>query len=339
MGVRYSFQPRLIWHVNKRPMATSVPQRQKADRVVVCVCTKDRPEMFRRCVDSLLRQRIPDGSLDLHLLVVDNSAHAGERETVRQRENSFLPITYVHEPRAGIPVARNAALNAVGLIKPDWVAFIDDDEIAPRDWIVRLHQLALNSGADVAACGVVQFQTASEAEQGAARWRPPSSFGKVRPRLSCATCNVIFRAVLVTGHSGLRFDETMQHGGSDVEFFMRAGQAGARIVHIKSDAVVFEEYPAERKTLGYECRRAFRVGTTTNYRYRKNYGNIPGALLLAGRVITKTITAVASTSIGLLAYPFAKATGERNLNRGVRSAVTAFGFIGPMLGIKPSGYW
>ncbi len=320
-------------------MTASVTQKQKADRVVVCVCTKDRPKMFRRCVDSLLRQRIPDGSLDLHLLIVDNSVHAGERETVRQCENSSLPIKYVHEPRVGIPVARNAALNACGPIEPDWIAFIDDDEIAPRDWIVRLHRTALNSGADVAACGVLQFQTASEAKAAAEKWRPPSSFGKARWRLTCATSNVIFRAGLVTGHSGLRFDESMQHGGSDVEFFMRAGQAGARIVQIKSDAIVCEEYPAERQTLGYECKRAFRVGTTTNYRYRKNYGNIPGALLLAGRVITKTITAVASTSIGLLAYPFAKAAGERNLNKGVRSAVTAFGFIGPMLGIKPSGYW
>ena len=106
------------------------PSDTRVDRVVVCVCTKDRPIMLHRCLDSLLRQRVSDGSLDLHLLIVDNSAHGGVRETVRQYGDGSLPIAYVHEPRAGIPVARNAALSALEHISPDWIAFIDDDEIA-----------------------------------------------------------------------------------------------------------------------------------------------------------------------------------------------------------------
>lgn len=310
----------------------------RADRVVVCVCTKDRPKMFRQCLDSLLRQNVSDASLEVRLLIVDNSADGGERETARAHQDASLPISYVHEPRAGIPMARNAALNALEPVSPDWVVFIDDDEIAPPDWIARLHQVVLHYEADVAACGVVQFQTAVEAQSGADTWRPPEFFGRARRRQTCATSNVIFRASLVNGPSGLRFDESMQHGGSDVEFFMRAGQRGARIFHVK-DAFVFEEYPAERQTFVYECKRAFRVGTTTNYRYRKNYGNIPGGLLLTGRVITKTMDALGCAVVGIVTYPFARAVSERKFNQGARSAVTAFGFMGPMLGIKPNSYW
>lgn len=314
------------------------PSNAGADRVVVCLCTKDRPKMFRRCLESLLNQRISQGALDFHLLIVDNSADGGERKSLRSYQDGPVPIRYVHEPRPGIPVARNAALNALQSLAPDWVVFIDDDEIAPVDWIVRLHQVVVHYDADVAACGVVQHQTADETWLGARTWQPPMEFGRARRRQTCPTCNVIFRASFVMGSSGLRFDETMQHGGSDVEFFMRAKQRGAEILHVK-DAFLFEEYPAERKTLTYECKRAFRVGTATNYRYIKNYGGPRGAALLIWRTITKTFTALGSTSVGLAAYPFDKAYGKRNLSRGVRSAATAFGFMGPMIGIKPNSYW
>jgi glycosyltransferase involved in cell wall biosynthesis len=276
------------------------------------------------------------------LIVVDNSANAGERDAValqqRSQQGGRLPVIYVHEPVPGIPNARNAGLNAVSVLSPDWIAFIDDDEIAPPDWIARLHATALHYDADVVSGKVIQFSTSDEAQSGAENWTVPPSFGKARRRLTCPTSNVIFRASILSGEPVLRFDESMQHGGSDVEFFMRAGQRGARIFHVK-DATVFEEYPAERKTVGYECKRAFRVGTTTNYRYMKNYGNLPGAALLVGRVITKTATAVGSAAVGFVAYPFARSLAERNLGRGVRSAATALGFVGPLFGFKPGRYW
>jgi glycosyltransferase involved in cell wall biosynthesis len=295
--------------------------------------------MFQRCLRSLLQQKVQDAPIDLHLLIVDNSAAGAEREVVvKQRQSASLPLSYVHQPTPGIPNARNAALNAIETLSPDWIAFIDDDEIAPSDWIARLHAVALHSGADVASGKVVQFPTSYEAQSGAENWQVPSSFGEVRRRLTCPTSNVIFRASYVLGNAGLRFDESMRHGGSDVEFFMRAGQKGARIFHVK-DAVVFEEYPSERKTLAYESKRAFRVGTTTNYRYRKNYGGIPGTALLAARVLAKTATAIASATAGLVIFPFNRVAGERYLLRSARAAATAFGFIGPVLGITPTSYW
>jgi glycosyltransferase involved in cell wall biosynthesis len=311
----------------------------RTDRVVVCVCTKDRPKMFQRCLESLLRQRIPDNALDFHLVVVDNSLDGSERAFVAtQNQAGSPPISYVHQPAPGIPVARNSALNALGSVAPDWVAFIDDDEIAPRDWIVRLHAAAEHCKADVASGAVIQFETAAEAQSSAESWQPPSSFGDVDKRLTCATSNVIFRGSLVAGPSGLRFDESMRHGGSDTEFFMRARQKGAKIFAIK-DALVFEEYPKERQTLGYECMRSFRVGATTNYRYRKNYGRILGVVFLTERIAAKAFTGLTSAMIGLFAYPFAPALGQRRLRRGVRQAAIAFGCIGPMVGINPSRYW
>lgn len=309
-----------------------------ADLVVVCVCTKDRGAMFQRCLDSLLHQDVPDGSFKLQLLIVDNSADGGERQSVAVKEGGPIPLVYIHETAAGIPNARNAALAEAVNLAANWIVFIDDDEIAPQGWIARLHALVLHHEADVVSGAVAQFPTAREAQFGAEQWSPPSSFGTTRRRRTCPTSNVIFRASLVAGASGLRFDEAMRFGGSDVEFFMRAGQRGARILHVK-DATVFEEYPAERKTLSYACNRAFRVGTTTNYRYCKNYGMLPGGALLSTRVIAKTIVALCDAAIGAVAYPFARKLAKRQLYRSARSAATVLGFVGPVFGITPGRYW
>jgi len=294
--------------------------------------------MFQRCLDALLHQEVPGGSFKLQLLIVDNSADGGERQSVAAKQGGPIPLTYIHETAAGIPNARNAALDAAVNLAANWIVFIDDDEIAPRGWIARLHALALHHKADVVSGRVAQFSTSGEAQSGAEQWSPSPSFGTARLRRTCPTSNVIFRASLVAGTSALRFDETMRFGGSDVEFFMRAGQRGARIVHVK-DATVFEEYPAERKTFSYACKRAFRVGTTTNYRYCKNYGVLPGGALLATRVIAKTGTALGSTLAGAITYPFARNLAKRQLYRGARSAATAFGFVGPLFGITPGRYW
>ena len=131
--------------------------------------------MFLRCFESLLAQRVPEASLSLSFVVVDNSSDAGERETVTRRQRGDVPVLYVHEPRAGIPVARNAALEAAKTLTPDWIVFIDDDEIAPPDWIARLHACAVHYGADVTAGMVVPLDTADEAQTAAQSWKAPES--------------------------------------------------------------------------------------------------------------------------------------------------------------------
>ena len=90
---------------------------------------------------------------------------------------AFWSLLKRYAVKAGIPAARNAALEAAKSISPDWIAFIDDDEVAPRDWIARLHAVAVHYGADVTSGWVVQVETAAEAELGAQGWKMPTAFG------------------------------------------------------------------------------------------------------------------------------------------------------------------
>ncbi len=57
---------------------------------------------------------------------------------------SGLPLTYVHEVRAGIPLARNAVLHAARNLNPDWIAFVDDDEVIDREWLIEMASRCLS---------------------------------------------------------------------------------------------------------------------------------------------------------------------------------------------------
>jgi glycosyltransferase involved in cell wall biosynthesis len=121
----------------------------RAPRCSVVVCTRDRPQDLRRCLRSLAIQDYPDYAV----WVVDNApASRGTRQVV----DSFaaeMNIRYIAEPRPGLSRARNAALGAD--LQSDWVAWLDDDEVADPMWLTELMRAFDGRTEVVAASGVV----------------------------------------------------------------------------------------------------------------------------------------------------------------------------------------
>ncbi|WP_370691944.1 glycosyltransferase family 2 protein [Bradyrhizobium xenonodulans] len=96
--------------------------------ISVVVCTRDRGEMLKRCLDSLARI-----AKDIHeIIVVDNAPSSPETaEITRGREK----VRYVAEPRPGLSVARNTGMRATsGSI----IAFTDDDAVVHPRWARRI---------------------------------------------------------------------------------------------------------------------------------------------------------------------------------------------------------
>src|SRR5262245_18908423 len=115
----------------------------RASRPVVAigVCTAGRPQMLTACLSSIARQRLPERCPEpwqLHLVVVDNEPEPNNQQLVEEFAASCpFPVRYVHEPRRGIPQARNAVLDAFE-DRSDWIAFTDDDCRPDPDWIAAL---------------------------------------------------------------------------------------------------------------------------------------------------------------------------------------------------------
>ncbi len=195
-------------------------------------------------------------------MVVDNNPDAGAATICKRwRDELPFPISCVHEPRQGIPHARNRALD-VAATDADWLAFIDDDEVPSPPWLDRLLEGQRAHGADVVTGPVVSRFVAEPPE-----WMRRGKFFDLDrhpsgTRLAKAySNNVMFRADLVREHR-LRFDEKLSYGvGEDTHFFRRIALAGHSIVWV-DDALVEEWIDPARISERWLIERRYLHGVT-----------------------------------------------------------------------------
>ncbi|MEM8703870.1 MAG: glycosyltransferase [Pseudomonadota bacterium] len=216
-----------------------------AQKLVIAVCTAQRPNMLKACLDSLDKQVRPKET-DLSVVVVENDAvpfFTGEAEADAKAAFA-IPVFFHHEPRRGIPFARNTALEAALAHDPDWIALIDDDERAEPDWIGKLLGACKTFEAEVANGPVRRIY-----EKPAPHWWK-SQLLKPRPTgteiTEAPTNNVLISARIVRQDGlGLRFDERLTFGSEDIDFFRRTHAAGAKMIWV-DDAFVEEDQVAIR---------------------------------------------------------------------------------------------
>ena len=81
---------------------------QDAPHFTAVVCTHERPEGLRLCLESLLAQNYPNFSI----IVVDNAPNTDRSRLVVDAIASPI-IKYVVEPQKGLSWARNRALQII----------------------------------------------------------------------------------------------------------------------------------------------------------------------------------------------------------------------------------
>ena len=303
--------------------------------VVVCVCTRERSQALARCLPMVLSQQLPS-AYRFQVIVVDNSLSGNEKNNVQNLAGEN--IHYVHEPVAGIPIARNAAISGALRLDSNWIVFIDDDCVPTSGWLSRLLEIAVATDADVLQGGLMRHAGDIEA-YAAAFPRSPTPLAARRCR-NAATNNVILRSWIVAEPVGLRFDTEMREsGGSDGEFFMRAGDIGATIMRT-DDAPVLEAWGEERGSPSYLCMRAFRVGANCNYRYRKNRRpGIWAATLILVRAGERFGRWGLRMLYSTLLTPFSFRRARHVAWMGILDLCFAWGCIAPYFGVRTTKYY
>ena len=128
-------------------------ERGAAPTVSVIVCTRDRSDQLRDCLQSLLALDPPAAEI----LVVDNSPSDEATRLVCDE----LPVRYVLEPLPGQSRARNR-----GIIETtgDLVAFTDDDCLVDPGWLNRLEETFADSLVDATTgyVGPAELETPSQ---------------------------------------------------------------------------------------------------------------------------------------------------------------------------------
>lgn len=306
-------------------------------KLVICVCSTGDRETLVPCITSLRQQVVPAG-YEIKIIVIDNSPQALLDGYFSELLDDGLQVLCIHEPVAGIPFARNAALSACMETGADLIAFLDDDELAPRDWISRLLKCREMRSADVVVGGVQRAKTLEEAIELSRYFKSTADFMSMPVVRTAVTSSVLFDARFVRGPEGIRFDEKMVFGGSDREFFMRTVMRGAKIILAESE-LVFEVWPAERIKPIYILKRWFRYGVSFNYRYCKNYPVGKAYMLVWLMCFFKLISALIK---GLL-FPLRVFIDKRPIHRIASASVAdlayAAGCAAPFFGFKLGKYY
>lgn len=225
--------------------------------VSVCIATYRRTERLCVLLEDLGKQEVlPD-----QVVVVDNDVAGSARATVEEfkHKDSRLPISYEIQPERNISATRN---RTVHLATADWMAFIDDDERAPPQWL----RLLLESAARFQADGVlapVEPQLPAAAPAWIRRGKfydwPHVPTGAVVPLKHLRFGNVLLRGRLLREEPG-PFDPAYGLStGEDGDLLLRLIDKGARIVWC-DEALVWEPIEPKRLSLRWLLQRSLSGG-------------------------------------------------------------------------------
>jgi succinoglycan biosynthesis protein ExoM len=207
--------------------------------------------MLQRCLESLAGQVIDKG-IELEIIVVDNEPERNNRAVVVADYHNQWIFHYRHQPKRGIAAARNAALDAAMELGADWIAFIDDDEVAAPDWIAQLMASEYLDTPVLLGRQVVEYPIRRPfwCVQGETREQAEG-----RSLRTGWTNNVRLSAELV--RMGLHFNEELGLiGGEDQEMFAAAHRAGFAIRQTQRAITVETAHP-ERLTYRGQIARAY----------------------------------------------------------------------------------
>ena len=313
-------------------MAPAAPRH----RVAICVCTCLRPEMLERCLQSLGEQ-LPPSDVQLSIIVVDNDPAGGAMNVVTDYMRAApVCVRYVHEPRRGIAIARNAALDAAIGIGADWIAFIDDDEWAEPDWIAALmtpeyRNTPILLGAIIhESPDPAPFWLTGRRQAGGVKGKE----GELRK--TGTTGNVRLSAELI--RAGFRFDEGLGFmGGEDNEMFTRARKAGFEIRRTLR-AIVTEAAHPERATYMAQMYRAYWCAASDMRRTAIDKG-WPGAILRKAHTVPLNIVfGVLEIASSPLCSTFGADAFKRRALAGGKKIAKGFGRAIAIRGLMPQPY-
>jgi glycosyltransferase involved in cell wall biosynthesis len=102
--------------------------------VAIVICTYNRPELLMSTLKSAINLDFdPD---QFEIIVIDNGNDEQSQEVFASiNRESHCQMVYAREEKLGLSYARN---KGVSIARGDIVAFLDDDEIVPANWLKEL---------------------------------------------------------------------------------------------------------------------------------------------------------------------------------------------------------
>jgi glycosyltransferase involved in cell wall biosynthesis len=201
--------------------------------ISVIVCTRNRCAILPLCLDAIARASANAPDVPLELIVVDNASTDDTAATLdRWSTTAAIPTRIIREPRAGLAVARNAALRAAS---GELIAFTDDDCRVGANYLVDMIQHFSRDEVPTLRGGRVELGDPEDlpltikTHDDIATYRYPLSPAGFIHGANMAMPRLVFEKV---GWFDERFGAGTRFGGEDTDYVIRAHAQGIRIQYV-----------------------------------------------------------------------------------------------------------
>ena len=293
--------------------------------ICVAICTRERPKMLRRMLESCANLS-RDHRSNTMFVIIENG-EIGVAHSIVDEFSDELNICCINENRQGIVNARNAAIEFFLTLDADWMASFDDDEMVSSGWLKAM----LDAIDRFPECRVFAGPQVRLESKEASIWFPPK---KPKPMATgtknwnVSTANVLFhRSIFSSDGLGVRFDSRFNFsGGEDTQLFYQLKDIGEQILWV-SDAECVEPTIPERATFLAKAQRTIvrtqNWGTISLLRF----GRILGGLLISWFMVASAINVFSYAIIGVIVLVFSEKSGVAMLSRSLENGCQAIGYF------------
>lgn len=307
-------------------------KKKPVSYIVICCCTYKRPQKLERLLKNLCSITYPE-NIKTEILVADNDKEKSAEKIV-QKFKGILPVHYTADPRQGLSNIRNKALKEAEKLGASHIAFIDDDEIADKNWLVnhidfynKFENIYISSGPTYKKfhedypdyiINNVLFSTVSSKQLG-------------ELKKTCASGNV-FLPLDIVEKNNIYFCEKFNFSGSeDTDFFSRLREAGYNIGW-NFNAINFEIIDKERASIKWILKRSFHNGYSVSLvRFYKNKNIFKRAVY----ILEKFFTILLNILTIIFSMPFGITKTLNSITRFIKNC----GKLSGAIILKERGYY
>ncbi len=227
----------------------------------VVICSYNRLDHLLASVDSALKQMLDAAQYEV--IVVDNASTDGTVEAIQKLTSEYPNLRYIYETRLGLATARNTGWQAA---QGTYVAFLDDDAKAERNWLETAKGLIERNPANLRCVGgpIHPFYTSPKPDWWLDKYEIRTR-GDVQRHLKkgefFSGSNMIWLREALEKYGGFESGAGMKGNqlgmGEETGLFRRVWEGEESPVFLYSpDLRVYHWVPPEKMTMHYILKRA-----------------------------------------------------------------------------------
>lgn len=225
----------------------------------VIVCTHNRANLLKKCLESLTEQTYSN----IEIIVIDNNSTDNTKDVASQ----FSKVLYYFESKVGLSHARNTGYEKAN---GNYVAYIDDDAYAPREWCEQIIKNIHEHPFDVCGGKILPYYESKKPIWFDDRLEI-RNYGKTgfvprdKIRFGFPGSNIILKKEHIVNFGG--FDPNLGMSGNKIglgeetSLCLKISKQHNKFYH-DSDLFVYHFTPKKNTTLSYRIKRNYAAGAS-----------------------------------------------------------------------------